>query len=122
MDEPSRRLTCDARPCAPIFSICGRRPHAISDPIVTHNIEEAVLMCDRILFLLKSGRILAEIKVTCRNRAIASIPRSPLVDDIYARMTAKYRTSPRARAYSPVRHIDGAARVSPNVQAGLMEP
>ncbi len=45
--------------------------------MVTHNIEEAVLMCDRIVVLSSNpGRIAAEIAVTCRIRAIGSIPSS----------------------------------------------
>jgi NitT/TauT family transport system ATP-binding protein len=59
--------------------------------IVTHNIEEAVLMCDRILvFSSNPGRVIAEIKVELpqpRNRL--DPPFRALVDDIYARMTAR---------------------------------
>ena len=41
--------------------------------MVTHNIEEAVLMCDRILMLADNpGRIVAEFTVDCRARATAS--------------------------------------------------
>src|SRR6202008_4844432 len=68
----------------------GRMPiHSIL--MVTHNIEEAVLMCDRILvFSSNPGRILAEIKVDLpqpRNRLEPNF--RALVDDIYARMTAR---------------------------------
>jgi NitT/TauT family transport system ATP-binding protein len=59
--------------------------------IVTHNIEEAVLMCDRILvFSSNPGRVIAEIKVELpqpRNRLEPAF--RALVDDIYARMTAR---------------------------------
>ena len=48
--------------------------------LVTHNIEEAVLMCDRILVFSRSpGHIIEEIKVDLpqpRNRARIRIPRS----------------------------------------------
>ena len=58
--------------------------------MVTHNIEEAVLMCDRILvFSSNPGRVAAEIKVALpqpRNRLDPAFRQ--LVDDIYARMTA----------------------------------
>ncbi len=58
--------------------------------LVTHNIEEAVFMCDRILILSSNpGRIAAEIVVPLarpRNR-IATAFRD-VVDDIYSRMTA----------------------------------
>src|ERR1700751_1204029 len=57
--------------------------------MVTHNIEEAVLMCDRILvFSSNPGRVAAEIKVDLphpRNRLDPTFRQ--LVDSIYARMT-----------------------------------
>ena len=41
--------------------------------MVTHNIEEAVLMCDRILVLSSNpGRIAAEIAFRCSTRATGS--------------------------------------------------
>ncbi|MBI4725125.1 MAG: ABC transporter ATP-binding protein, partial [Rhodomicrobium sp.] len=59
--------------------------------LVTHNIEEAVLMSDRIVvFSSNPGRVIAEIKVNLpqpRNRVDPAF--RALVDDIYARMTAK---------------------------------
>jgi NitT/TauT family transport system ATP-binding protein len=59
--------------------------------MVTHNIEEAVLMCDRILVLSSNpGRVAAEIKVTLqhpRNRLDPEFRQ--LVDQIYARMTQR---------------------------------
>jgi NitT/TauT family transport system ATP-binding protein len=59
--------------------------------MVTHNIEEAVLMCDRILLLSSNpGRIAAEIKVGLphpRNRLDPEFRQ--LVDQIYARMTQR---------------------------------
>jgi NitT/TauT family transport system ATP-binding protein len=59
--------------------------------IVTHNIEEAVFMCDRILVLSSNpGRVIAEIKVPFkhpRNRLDTDFRK--LVDDIYAKMTAR---------------------------------
>jgi NitT/TauT family transport system ATP-binding protein len=65
--------------------------------LVTHNIEEAVLMCDRILvFSSNPGRVIAEIKVDLpqpRRRLDPAF--RALVDDIYARMTA--RPAPMAR-------------------------
>ncbi len=66
--------------------------------LVTHNIEEAVLMCDRILvFSSNPGKVVAEIKVDLpqpRNR-LDPLFRA-MVDDIYARMTQRPR-SPQAR-------------------------
>ncbi len=59
--------------------------------LVTHNIEEAVLMCDRILvFGSNPGRILSEIKVTLpqpRNRLDPSF--RELIERIYVEMTAR---------------------------------
>src|SRR5271165_5941192 len=59
--------------------------------LVTHNIEEAVLMCDRILvFGSNPGRILSEIKVALaqpRNRLDPSF--RELVERIYVEMTAR---------------------------------
>jgi len=59
--------------------------------LVTHNIEEAVLMCDRILvFSTNPGRVAAEIKVTFkhpRNRLDPAFRQ--MVDDIYALMTKR---------------------------------
>jgi NitT/TauT family transport system ATP-binding protein len=59
--------------------------------MVTHNIEEAVLMCDRILvFSSNPGRVIGEIKVELpqpRKRLDPAF--RALVDEIYARMTAR---------------------------------
>ncbi|MBV9234646.1 MAG: nitrate/sulfonate/bicarbonate ABC transporter ATP-binding protein [Xanthobacteraceae bacterium] len=59
--------------------------------MVTHNIEEAVLMSDRILvFSSNPGRVAAEIRVDLpqpRNRLSPHFRQ--LVDNIYARMTAR---------------------------------
>jgi NitT/TauT family transport system ATP-binding protein len=59
--------------------------------MVTYNIEEAVLMCDRILvFSSNPGRVAAEIKVDLphpRNRLDPAFRQ--LVDSIYARMTQR---------------------------------
>ena len=66
--------------------------------MVTHNIEEAVLMCDRILvFSSNPGRVAAEIKVDLphpRNRLDPHFRQ--LVDSIYARMTL--RAEPKGQA------------------------
>src|SRR6478736_7485934 len=59
--------------------------------LVTHNIEEAVLMCDRVLvFGSNPGRVLSEIEVTLpqpRNRLDPSF--RELVESIYVEMTAR---------------------------------
>ena len=67
--------------------------------MVTHNIEEAVLMCDRILVLSSApGRIATEIKVGLkhpRNRLDPDFRQ--LVDTIYARMTQRTGASEKSR-------------------------
>jgi len=68
---------------------------------VTHNIEEAVLMCDRILVLAANpGRIAAEIKVPLaqpRNRLDPAF--HAIVDEIYSILTARIAatTDPHGR-------------------------
>src|ERR1700743_2727865 len=63
--------------------------------LVTHNIEEAVLMCDRILvFGSNPGRILSEIRVTLPQprKRLDPVFRE-LVDRIYVEMTARRNTT-----------------------------
>jgi len=59
--------------------------------MVTHNIEEAVLMSDRILILSSNpGRIIAELKIALPHPRNRDDPRfRQQVDDIYGRMTAR---------------------------------
>ena len=68
--------------------------------MVTHNIEEAVLMCDRILVLgAHPGHIVAEIEVPLpqpRNRLDAAF--QSIVNDIYATLTARLTETLDARA------------------------
>lgn len=61
--------------------------------LVTHNIEEAVLMCDRILlFASNPGRVISEIRVPFKHPRNRLDPRfRQLVDDIYVRMTARFQ-------------------------------
>ena len=96
--------------------------------IVTHNIEEAVLMCDRILvFSANPGRVAAEIAVTLpqpRDRLDPAF--RELVDDIYARMTAR-PAAPAAGHPAAAGPFPGTGitmmlpRVSTNALAGLIE-
>jgi NitT/TauT family transport system ATP-binding protein len=59
--------------------------------LVTHNIEEAVLMCDRVLlFSTNPGRVVSEIKIDLRHPRDRQDPAFiALVDRIYTEMTAK---------------------------------
>jgi NitT/TauT family transport system ATP-binding protein len=88
--------------------------------MVTHNIEEAVLMCDRILvFSSNPGRVEAEFRVDLphpRNRLDPVFRR--LVDTIYTRMTQR-RDARAARAGATIGMP--LAHVSSNVLSGLIE-
>ena len=80
--------------------------------MVTHNIEEAVLMCDRILvFSSNPGRVASELRVPFphpRNRLDPAFRQ--LVDDIYGLMTRRPVPSLRAvAATSAVEHRRSAA-------------
>jgi NitT/TauT family transport system ATP-binding protein len=90
--------------------------------MVTHNIEEAVLMCDRILvFSSNPGRVTAEIKVTLpfpRNRFDPAFRK--LVDDIYTRMTQRAAPTETAKTGAPAITTPLPA-VGTNLMAGLME-
>src|ERR1700730_9275471 len=94
MDEPFSALdvlTAETLRTDLLDLWCEGRMPISSILMVTHNIEEAVLMCDRILiFSSNPGRIVAEIKVDLpqpRNRQNPAFRR--MVDDIYARMTQR---------------------------------
>ena len=98
----------------------GKLP-AKSVLMVTHNIEEAVLMCDRILvFSSNPGRVATELRVRFphpRNRLDPAFRK--LVDDIYAVMTR--RPAPRSSsALSPTEAVQ-LQPVSSNLLAGLLE-
>jgi NitT/TauT family transport system ATP-binding protein len=93
--------------------------------MVTHNIEEAVLMCDRILvFSSNPGRVASELAVPFphpRNRLAPEFRQ--LVDDIYALMTR--RAVKPAASLLPATPDTGFATplhaVSTNLLAGLIE-
>lgn len=95
--------------------------------LVTHNIEEAVLMSDRILvFSSNPGRIAAEIKIDLPRPRDRDEPAfRALVDEIYARMTK--RPPPQQTATPREAGIPGVGidmilpRVSTNTIAGLLE-
>jgi NitT/TauT family transport system ATP-binding protein len=94
--------------------------------LVTHNIEEAILMCDRILvFGSNPGRILSELKVTLpqpRNRLDPSF--RELVEKIYVEMTARPKGTPavgRQERFPGLGIGSVLPPVSSNLLAGLME-
>ena len=95
--------------------------------LVTHNIEEAVLMCDRIIILAANpGRIAAEVRVDLphpRNREDERF--SGYVDEIYVRMTSRpsakaARSEPNAQPTAATINAQ-LSHVSTNELAGLME-
>jgi NitT/TauT family transport system ATP-binding protein len=90
--------------------------------LVTHNIEEAVLMCDRILlFSTNPGRIISEIAVDLQQPRNRLDPRfRDLVEKIYVAMTARTPTPIGTRL--PTATINTVLpRVSANILAGLIE-
>jgi NitT/TauT family transport system ATP-binding protein len=90
--------------------------------LVTHNIEEAVLMCDRILlFSTNPGRIISEIAVDLqqpRNRLDPQF--RDLVEKIYVAMTARTPTPIGTRLPAATMNTV-LPRVSANILAGLIE-
>jgi NitT/TauT family transport system ATP-binding protein len=92
--------------------------------IVTHNIEEAVLMCDRILvFSSNPGRVEHELKVPFahpRNRFDPAFRQ--MVDDIYGIMTRRKTPEPSSpAAAAPTGFASALHPVGTNIMAGLME-
>jgi NitT/TauT family transport system ATP-binding protein len=90
--------------------------------LVTHNIEEAVLMCDRVLlFSSNPGRVSSEIKIDLPQPRDRTTPQfEDYVDKIYVEMTA--------RRVERMRQAQGAGNiamplihVSPNQISGLIE-
>jgi NitT/TauT family transport system ATP-binding protein len=91
--------------------------------MVTHNIEEAVLMCDRILvFSASPGRVASELRVPFphpRNRLDPAF--RLMVDDIYGLMTRRPVPPPVPAAALVVSIGAPLHRVGTNQMAGLME-
>jgi len=100
----------------------GRMPIS-SMLLVTHNIEEAVLMSDRILvFASNPGRVVAEIPVKLpQPRSRLDPVFRELVDSIYATMTARSKGRVSQGLFPGTGISVLLPRVSPNLLAGLME-
>jgi NitT/TauT family transport system ATP-binding protein len=94
--------------------------------LVTHNIEEAVLMCDRILvFSSNPGRIVTELKVDLRHPRDRLDPQfRKLVERLYSEMTARPaddRAAARAERFPGVGIGTILPQVSTNSLSGLLE-
>jgi NitT/TauT family transport system ATP-binding protein len=121
MDEPFSALDVLTAEFLELWS--DRRLPIKGVILVTHNIEEAVLMSDRILLFSRNpGHIIEEIKVDLpqpRNRLESRF--RELVERIYVAMTARPAVAPRT-APPPERGIDAVLpRVSANLMSGLIE-
>ena len=127
MDEPFSALdvlTAETLRTDLLDLWCEGRMPIKSILMVTHNIEEAVLMCDRILvFSSNPGRVSAEIKVDLpqpRNRQAPAF--RARVEDIYARMTVRTGQSPIGEGLFPGTGIAMLLpAVSTNAVAGMLE-
>ncbi len=91
--------------------------------LVTHNIEEAVLMCDRVLlFSNNPGRIIREIKVDLRQPRNRLDPQfRELVENIYVAMTQRTPNAAQAGSERQVTINTVLPRVSANLFSGLIE-
>jgi NitT/TauT family transport system ATP-binding protein len=91
--------------------------------LVTHNIEEAVLMSDRILiFASNPGHIAAEIKVDLRYpRDRQSAQFTAMVEQIYTLMTSGMPRKDVTAKPAELTMYDKLPRVSPNQLSGLIE-
>ncbi|MBB3566775.1 nitrate/sulfonate/bicarbonate ABC transporter ATP-binding protein [Rhizobium sp. BK491] len=126
MDEPFSALdvlTAETLRTDLLDLWCEGRMPIESVLMVTHNIEEAVLMCDRILiFGSNPGRVIAEIHVDLpqpRNRLDPAF--RMLVEDIYARMTVKTDAPSREGLFPGTGIAMALPRVSTNLMSGLIE-
>ena len=93
--------------------------------LVTHNIEEAVLMCDRVLlFSSNPGRIVTEIKIDLPQPRHRQDPAFlAIVDRIYVAMTAQRseRSAQRHERFPGLGIDTMLPRVSANLLSGLIE-
>ncbi len=93
--------------------------------LVTHNIEEAVLMCDRVLlFSTNPGRVVTDIKIDLRKPRDRNDPAFlALVDRIYVEMTTRRTDKASQKHDNAVRSSIGTLlpRISVNLLAGLIE-
>ena len=96
--------------------------------LVTHNIEEAVQMCDRLLlFCAQPGRIVSEIPIDLPKPRHSIDPRfRAIIDRVYVEMTTRPGGDARAGGASVERYAAAGigtmlTHVSSNLLAGLLE-
>ena len=94
--------------------------------LVSHNIEEAVLMCDRILlFAANPGRVAAEIRIDLPHPRTRTDPKfRQMVDEVYKRMTNPADPEMSGDSTTPAGDASIGRQlpeVSTNLLAGLME-
>jgi NitT/TauT family transport system ATP-binding protein len=91
--------------------------------LVTHNIEEAVLMCDRVLlFSSNPGRVASEIRIDLPQPRDRTSPEfEQYVDRIYVEMTARRVERMRANQAQGASITMPLTHVSPNQISGLVE-
>jgi NitT/TauT family transport system ATP-binding protein len=95
--------------------------------LVTHNIEEAVQMCDRLLiFSTHPGRVVSEIGIDLPQPRHALDPRfRALVERVYVEMTARprgeQRVGPKNERFPGTGIGTTLTHVSSNLLSGLME-
>jgi NitT/TauT family transport system ATP-binding protein len=95
--------------------------------LVTHNIEEAVQMCDRLLiFSSNPGRVASEIPIDLPQPRHAQDPRfRALIERVYVEMTARPRgeprTGPKSERFPGTGIGTTLTHVSSNVLTGLLE-
>jgi len=91
--------------------------------LVTHNIEEAVLMCDRVLLFSSSpAKVSADIAINLPQPRVRTSPQfEDYVDKIYVEMTAR-RVERMRQAQTQANAIEMPLHhVSPNLISGLIE-
>lgn len=94
--------------------------------LVTHNIEEAVQMCDRLLvFSTNPGRVVSEIPIDLPQPRHALDPRfRAVVERVYVEMTARRgegRTGPKNERFPGTGIGTTLTHVSSNLLSGLLE-
>src|SRR5579885_2153545 len=94
--------------------------------LVTHNIDEAVQMCDRLLiFSTHPGRVVSEIPIDLPKPRRVLDPRfRALVERVYVEMTSKprdQRVGPKAERFAGTGIGTNLTHVSSNLLSGLME-